>query len=219
MAKCYTGLKYSLLCLGLAFSISSSLHAEEFIPKKHAQGGPQQGGPQGGGGQRHAEGGQGMMSHQAGGGREMRGHEVGRMGQGPMGDHDRGMRQHGEPGGHPHEFSHHEFRDFDARERHLWGQGRWNHTCFDGRCGYWWLAAGVWYFYDAPVYPYPQEISTVVYTTTPVVTTTTTTTVVQKTEPVYKASAAAKTRYYCDNPPGYFPEVQSCNGTFRTVAP
>lgn len=37
-----------------------------------------------------------------------------------------------------------------------WHEGRWFHGPHDGRMGWWWIAGDGWYFYSAPVYPYPD---------------------------------------------------------------
>jgi len=124
-----------------------------------------------------------------------------------------------------HQFPHRDFHHFDERERGLWLAGRWNQTCFAGRCGYWWLAGGVWHYYATPVYPYPLAVSGVVFVepvAAPVVVVPAVPVVVAPAAPppmTVQPSAAAQTRYYCENPPGFFPAVQNCNGEFRPVAP
>ena len=60
-------------------------------------------------------------------------------------------------------FPHRDFTHFDDRERTLWLAGRWTQNCFEGLCGFWWLAGGVLHFYAEPVYPYPIIVSDVVY--------------------------------------------------------
>lgn len=47
-------------------------------------------------------------------------------------------------GWHPH------YLGIDA-----WHRGRWVHGYYGDRWGWWWVVAGAWYLYDAPVYPYP----------------------------------------------------------------
>src|SRR5690349_8921183 len=37
-----------------------------------------------------------------------------------------------------------------------WHHGRWWHGAHHGRIGWWWVVGDVWYFYPAPVYPYPD---------------------------------------------------------------
>lgn len=53
-------------------------------------------------------------------------------------------------------------RHWDARHFALWRGGSWHHDCRFGRCGWWWFADGEWYWYSAPVYPYPLVVSTIV---------------------------------------------------------
>jgi len=132
---------------------------------------------------------------------------------------NRGM-DHARPAGNRRMFVHHDFAHFDARERGLWTAGRWNQTCFNGRCGYWWLAGGTWYFYAAPVYPYPTVVSDVVFAEPVVVAPVAAPPPPPTPQPplIVQPSAAAQTRYYCDNPAGYFPAVQSCSGQWRPVA-
>jgi hypothetical protein len=139
------------------------------------------------------------------------------------------MEQHAGPGGvHPgpggvhegmmrHDAPHYAFRDHDVRhfghdDLVRWRGGRWNQTCFDGRCGWWWFAGGQWYFYDTPVYPYPVVVSEVAYVepvaAAPVVV----------APPPIRVAAPPKLYYYCDNPRGYYPQVANCNTEFRQVA-
>jgi hypothetical protein len=49
-------------------------------------------------------------------------------------------------------------RDINGYADHLehWRAGHWYHGRHGGRVGWWWVAGGVWYFYPAPVYPYPD---------------------------------------------------------------
>jgi hypothetical protein len=49
-------------------------------------------------------------------------------------------------------------------EHEVWRGGRWRpYECRFGRCGYWWLAGGYWYFYDHPMQGPPVEVSLVYY--------------------------------------------------------
>jgi len=98
-----------------------------------------------------------------------------------------------------HQFRGHDFAHFGSRDRAVWVGGHWHHEWHDGRFGWWWFAGGTWYFYDAPVYPYPTVVSEVVYA-----------------EPV--TAPGAPTYYWCDNPRGYYPYVQSCAIPWRPVA-
>ena len=50
------------------------------------------------------------------------------------------------------------------RERRSWAGGHWRpYECRFGRCGYWWMADGYWYFYDHPMDGPPDVVSDVEY--------------------------------------------------------
>lgn len=128
-----------------------------------------------------------------------------------------GHEKHG--GGHGHEreryvFRNHDVRHFEHNDLIRWRGGHWNNSCFGGRCGWWWLAAGQWYFYERPIYPYPLVVSGIEFAEPAYV------------EPVpaaiatpHGAAAPPQFWYYCDDPQGYFPAVQTCNMPFRQVPP
>jgi hypothetical protein len=86
---------------------------------------------------------------------------------------------------------------FSPRERFLWTHGRWWHGRWHGRLGWWWWANGGWFFYDAPVYPYPDYVS----------------------ETYYDVPGADYSDYwyYCRDPEGYYPYVRQCNGQWQPV--
>jgi hypothetical protein len=94
---------------------------------------------------------------------------------------------------------------FHERDVHVWREGHWEHGRHDGRYGWWWLAAGLWYFYPVPVYPYPDPYSP------PVV-------MVQPT-PAPSPAVPPPTQYwyYCDSARGYYPYVPACPGGWRAV--
>ena len=87
-----------------------------------------------------------------------------------------------------------------------WHSGYWHHGWYGGRNGWWWIAGGSWYWYNAPVYPYPGAVSEV-YVTPPA------------SVAAPPAAPAPQMWYYCDNPQGYYPYVQSCSQPFRPVVP
>jgi hypothetical protein len=87
-----------------------------------------------------------------------------------------------------------------------WHTGYWHHGWYGGRFGWWWVTGGGWYWYDAPVYPYPGVVSEV-YVTPPA----------NAVPP--PAAPAPQMWYYCDNPAGYYPYVQTCSQPFRPVVP
>jgi hypothetical protein len=85
----------------------------------------------------------------------------------------------------------------------LWRGGYWHHGVYGSRVGWWWAVGGAYYWYPEAVYPYPSVASEVVVTQTPTVIT---------------PPAAAPSYYYCDNPAGYYPQIQVCNQPFRPVS-
>jgi len=87
-----------------------------------------------------------------------------------------------------------------------WHTGYWHNGWYGGRFGWWWVTGGGWYYYNAPVYPYPAAVSEV-YVTPPA------------TVAAPPAAPAPQMWYYCDNPAGYYPYVQTCSQPFRPVVP
>lgn len=90
-----------------------------------------------------------------------------------------------------------DIRRFREHDIGVWHGGHWYHGPHGGRRGWWWIAGGTWYFYPAPIYPYPDPYL----------------------PPVYHAPLAAGYWYYCDNPPGYYPYVAECRLPWHAVAP
>ncbi len=88
----------------------------------------------------------------------------------------------------------------------IWRGGNWVHDQHDGRMGWWWVAAGMWYFYPAPVYPYPDPY------TPPLV--------IVNQQPAAPQAAVQPTLrywYYCDSAKAYYPYVPSCPEAWRPV--
>lgn len=85
------------------------------------------------------------------------------------------------------------FRDHDIR---IWQTGRWRHGHHDGRMGWWWVIGGVWYFYPAPVYPYPDPFAPPL---------------------AGPAPADADYWYYCPAYQQYYPYVATCPGGWQAV--
>jgi hypothetical protein len=116
--------------------------------------------------------------------------------------HGGGDRHFAEGGGHWRDGDIHRFRDHDYDH---WRGGNWQHGFHDGRGGWWWVVDGLWYFYAAPIYPYPDPYTPSVIITTPT--------------PVTPFGAAPAYVYYCANPAGYYPYVPNCYVTWqRTVS-
>jgi hypothetical protein len=85
-----------------------------------------------------------------------------------------------------------------ARDRDMWRGGDWRHSWHNGHYGWWWFTGGGWYFYDQPVYPYPEMISDYGYDD-------------------YGSEAQGNVWYYCDDPQGYYPDVQECGDPWQPV--
>src|SRR5689334_6763878 len=41
-------------------------------------------------------------------------------------------------------------------ELERWRHGTWWHGRRHGQAGWWWIVGDVWYYYPAPIYPYPD---------------------------------------------------------------
>ncbi len=88
---------------------------------------------------------------------------------------------------------HDDIHHFHEHDMGVWRHGHWYHGAHAGRAGWWWIVGGVWYFYPAPVYPYPDPY------VPPVV------------------AAPPPTYYWCANPPGYYPQVPACVVPWQAV--
>jgi len=94
----------------------------------------------------------------------------------------------------------HRFREADL---HRWQGGHWVHSRHGGRLGWWWVVGGAWYFYPAPIYPYPNPyVPSVVVTPAPP-----------------PPQAAPQYWYYCNSAKGYYPYVMSCPEGWMQVVP
>jgi hypothetical protein len=92
--------------------------------------------------------------------------------------------------------------DFHARDIDHWRHGRWHHGHHGGRLGWWWVLGPAWYYYPAPIYPYPEiylppvEIETV---------------------PVPVGPPTVQYWYYCDSYNQYYPYAPNCPAGWRAV--
>ena len=114
------------------------------------------------------------------------------------------LAEHGERGWHG------DIRHFDAHDMHRWHNGRWVHGRHGAYRGWWWVVAGMWYFYPAPVYPYPDPYAP------PVVVDPQPPVLIQQAPP----AAAPRTRqfwYYCEPAGAYYPYVASCPTEWKKV--
>lgn len=99
-------------------------------------------------------------------------------------------------GGHWQGDIHH----FNDRDFGRWRSGGWFHGYHDGRFGWWWTVGPDFYFYPAPIYPYPDPYVPPAVVVTPA-----------------PAQPAAPTWYYCANPQGYYPYVAQCPVGWQAV--
>lgn len=96
-------------------------------------------------------------------------------------------------------FGHGPVLKLSVGDRGRWRVGRWWHGRRHGRVGWWWLTGGIWYWYPDRVGAYPAEVSTTaVYDYAP-------------------EGRSDDSWYYCENPQGYYPYVQSCNVDWKPV--
>ena len=93
---------------------------------------------------------------------------------------------------------------FDGHDYAVWRSGGWHHEFHDGRWGWWWVVAGVWYFYPEPIYPYPDPYVPPVVVTQPV---------------VQPGTPPAQFWYFCAATNSYYPYVSSCPGGWRAIQP
>ena len=85
------------------------------------------------------------------------------------------------------------FRDYDFV---YWRGGHWFNGPHEGRAGWWWVVNGAWYFYPAPVYPYPDPY----------------------VPPGVAVVQGATTPYYhCSSPEGYYPYIAQCAVLWQAV--
>ncbi len=87
----------------------------------------------------------------------------------------------------------HRFKDHDYA---YWRSGHWKHGHHEGRNGWWWIVGSTWYFYNAPVYPYPDPYTPAGHVVVP----------------------GSSVYYYCTNPAGYYPYVPYC-AAWQKIAP
>lgn len=101
---------------------------------------------------------------------------------------------------------HGDIKQFHERDLARWRTGNWHHEYHDGRLGWWWVVAGLWYFYPQRVAGYPDP-----YTPPPTV-------IVQPAAPAAPSTPPpAQYWYYCDAAKGYYPYVPSCPAGWRMV--
>jgi hypothetical protein len=81
----------------------------------------------------------------------------------------------------------------------------WRHGNYRGRIGWWWIDGGKRYFFVVP-YPYPDVVPEIEYE-------------LQVNDPSSPQEEASNYWYYCENPKGYYPDVEECPDGWMTVLP
>ncbi|HUK60268.1 MAG TPA: hypothetical protein VLV50_13640 [Stellaceae bacterium] len=100
----------------------------------------------------------------------------------------------------PHHDDHHwdgDIHHFGDHDFGRWRGGTWFHGIHEGRSGWWWVVGPDFYFYSAPVYPYPDPYVPPVVSAAP--------------------APAQSVWYYCSNPQGYYPYVPQCAVPWQQV--
>lgn len=89
-----------------------------------------------------------------------------------------------------------DIRRFHEHDIGRWRGGRWYQGRHIGRLGWWWIVGPTWYFYPAPIYPYPDPFL----------------------PPAdIRPIGPPQYWYYCANPPGYYPYVPQCRVDWQKV--
>jgi hypothetical protein len=100
---------------------------------------------------------------------------------------------------------------FEHREPGHWREGHWRHGWHDGRIGWWWVTGGLWSFYPAPVYPFPDPYGP------PVVVEQAPPTVMIQQPPQGAVPPPAQNWYYCAPSRAYYPYVSTCPVEWQLV--
>ena len=100
-------------------------------------------------------------------------------------------------GGNPYYFPHHDW--------YYWHRGYWHQGWYGPRFGWWWVVSGVWFYYPAPVYPYPNPYVPSGFAAPP--------------PPAGSAQPATQYWYYCPAANGYYPYISECPSGWQQVLP
>jgi hypothetical protein len=108
----------------------------------------------------------------------------------------------GRPGHDLGLFRGHGYAHFTPHEHRAWRGGHWRYAYHRGHRGWWWIVGTVWFYYPAPIYPYPTYVGSLDY------------------YDYYDWYGAPDYYwYYCTDPQGYYPYVQECRGTWHALPP
>lgn len=111
-------------------------------------------------------------------------------------------RWDGAPGGHEiHRAWHGDIRRFHEEDLPRWRAGHWFHGDHLGRGGWWWVVDETWYFYPAPIYPYPDPY------------------VPPGMVALGPPAPPSQYWYYCPSAKAYYPYVPACPEGWAPVVP
>jgi hypothetical protein len=111
------------------------------------------------------------------------------------GEHFGGERFGGEHRG-PEHWGGHEGRGWRGEDLDRWHGGHWYHGDHFGRPGWWWVVGDGWFYYPAPIYPYPDPYA-----------------------PPAVAGPSTGYWYYCTSAQAYYPYVTECPEAWVQVTP
>ena len=107
---------------------------------------------------------------------------------------------------------HGDIRHFREHDMHHWRGGHWVHSHHNGYLGWWWVVGGLWYFYSAPVYPYPDPyVPPVVGEQQPAAG------IQQPASPPPPPTPQGQYWYYCEPAGAYYPYVSTCPTGWKKV--
>jgi hypothetical protein len=102
-----------------------------------------------------------------------------------------------------------DIRHFHDHDIGRWRTGRWVHGVHAGRRGWWWIVGPTWYWYPAPVYPFPNPYQPPL--------------AVVPAEPAPLPPATVMPQpppgywYYCRDSGRYYPYVAQCRSPWERV--
>lgn len=100
--------------------------------------------------------------------------------------------------------------EFEIHDRPHWESGYWRHGIHDGRDGWWWVVAGLWYFYPEVIRPYPDPYTPPVVVVQPPAPR-------EPAAPVTPLPAPTQNWYYCASAKSYYPYVPTCPEEWQVV--
>jgi len=124
----------------------------------------------------------------------------------PRGPHEGGPRPHGveHPAGPvPEHRWHGDIHQFHVHDLPHWRSGHWAHVEHEGRLGWWWVIGDAWYFYPAPIYPYPDPYTPPVYSS--------------PATPPPAGGNMPQYWYYCASSGNYYPYISTCPEGWKMV--